>query len=150
MVADERDRYRLQQRLEEVLGAQEAGTLMTHLPPTPWPQMATKADLLALGEHIGGRVDGLEDRMGGLEDRMGGLEHRVVQLDQRVELLGQRVGGGFELIDAKLGVMEERLQKTLHETISNTLVAANRVTVLAVASSITASTTISVLAARLL
>ena len=143
MVADERDRYRLQQRLEEVLGAQEAGTLMTHLPPTPWPQMATKADLLALGEHIGGRVDGLEDRMGG-------LEHRVVQLDQRVELLGQRVGGGFELIDAKLGVMEERLQKTLHETISNTLVAANRVTVLAVASSITASTTISVLAARLL
>lgn len=48
MAITEGDRHHLHQRLEEVLGEEEAATLMEHLPPVGWADIATKADL----EHL--------------------------------------------------------------------------------------------------
>jgi hypothetical protein len=45
MVIDERSRLALHKRLEELLGASEAATLMEHLPPVGWADVATKRDL---------------------------------------------------------------------------------------------------------
>jgi hypothetical protein len=45
MSIDERSRHELYLRLEEALGAQEANTLMEHLPPVGWADVATKRDL---------------------------------------------------------------------------------------------------------
>jgi hypothetical protein len=50
MPIDERDRHRLYDRLEEVLGPEEATILMAHLPPVGWADVATKHDLDALRE----------------------------------------------------------------------------------------------------
>lgn len=38
-------RHQLYHRLEELLGVGEAATLMEHLPPVGWPDVATKGDL---------------------------------------------------------------------------------------------------------
>ena len=54
MSVDERDRYKLHQRLVEVLGEAEAGTMMAHLPPGGWSSVATKDDVLALKEDVRG------------------------------------------------------------------------------------------------
>ncbi len=45
MAIDERTRHQLFLRLEEVLGDDEANTLMEHLPPVGWADVATKRDL---------------------------------------------------------------------------------------------------------
>lgn len=97
MTTDDRARLQLLRRLEEVLGPAEAETLVTHLPPQPWPELATKADLLALEERldakfeaINGRFDGInhqfEGRFDGVNHQFEGVNHQFASL--RHELLG--------------------------------------------------------------
>ena len=50
MAIDERARHQLYLRLEEQLGPGAAATLMEHLPPTGWADVATKRDLDHIAE----------------------------------------------------------------------------------------------------
>lgn len=50
MTITEETRHRLYLRLEEVLGSDEAATLMGHLPPVGWADVATRRDLDHLAE----------------------------------------------------------------------------------------------------
>lgn len=45
MPVDDRTRLNLHRKLEAALGREEADTLMAHLPPVTWNEVATKADL---------------------------------------------------------------------------------------------------------
>jgi hypothetical protein len=67
MVVDEQSRHRLYRRLEEVLGSEEAATLMEHLPPTGWGDVATKHDLERLKAEIDAELQRLR---GDLLERM--------------------------------------------------------------------------------
>ena len=49
MPVDDRTRLNLHRKLEAVLGNEEADTLMAHLPPVTWNEVATADDLDALG-----------------------------------------------------------------------------------------------------
>jgi hypothetical protein len=48
MAISEEARHRLYVRLEELLGPEEATTMMEHLPPVGWADVATKRDV----EHL--------------------------------------------------------------------------------------------------
>jgi hypothetical protein len=52
MTVDERARHQLFVKLEEVLGPDEATTLMETLPPTGYEDLATKQDLIVLRNEI--------------------------------------------------------------------------------------------------
>ena len=52
MALTEEERHELYQRLEEVLGHDEATTLMEHLPPAGWADVATKRDLDQIAREI--------------------------------------------------------------------------------------------------
>ena len=45
MVVDERSRHELFRRLEQTLGEEAAATLMEHLPPVGWADVATRRDI---------------------------------------------------------------------------------------------------------
>src|SRR5205807_9157880 len=63
MTISEQSRHDLYQRLEEALGAPAAATLMEHLPPVGWADVATKRDLDALRAATKGDLDALEHRL---------------------------------------------------------------------------------------
>jgi hypothetical protein len=50
MAVTDETRYRLHQTLERVLGEEQAATLMEHLPPVGWADVATKQDVIRQGE----------------------------------------------------------------------------------------------------
>ena len=52
MAVDDRTRLNLHRKLESVVGPEEADTLMAHLPPTTWQDIATKDDLRVLGAEL--------------------------------------------------------------------------------------------------
>ena len=56
MPVDERARHLLYRKLEAVLGPDEAGTLMEHLPPAGWANLTTKRDLESLEENLEHRL----------------------------------------------------------------------------------------------
>ena len=80
MAIDERARHELYLRLEEHLGADAASTLMEHLPPTGWADVATKRDLDHLATLTRRDLDAVRADI----DKLGGqlrLEMRDAALD---------------------------------------------------------------------
>ena len=63
MAISEESRHHLYLRLEEVLGSEEAATLMEHLPPVGWADVATKRDIDALRDSMKRDIDALRDSM---------------------------------------------------------------------------------------
>jgi hypothetical protein len=99
MVLDERSRHQLYLRLEEVLGPEAATTLMEHLPPVGWADVALKRDLDALEHRLDLRFEAVDQRFEALEER---LDLRFDAIDQRFEALEERVDLRSEALEHKL------------------------------------------------
>ncbi len=69
MVVDERSRHQLYRRLEEVLGPEAATTLIEHLPPVGWADVATKHDLAGLEQRMDLRFTRIEERFDLMDER---------------------------------------------------------------------------------
>jgi hypothetical protein len=66
MAVDERSRHRLYRKLEEILGSEEAGTLMDHLPPGASnlvTREVLRADLESLEHRLTARMEQLARRL---------------------------------------------------------------------------------------
>ena len=99
MSTNDKARLELHRRLDSVLGAEEASTLMSHLPPVTWDQVATKEDLRALEANLRAEISvsasGLRTEMADLRTEMAHL-----RTDLRTELAGVR----SEMADLRTGV----------------------------------------------
>jgi len=63
MAIDERSRHEMYLKLEQALGAEAAATLMEHLPPVGWADVATKRDLDQLRAELRNDMKDLELRL---------------------------------------------------------------------------------------
>ncbi|CAN5862334.1 hypothetical protein BH23ACT8_BH23ACT8_14040 [soil metagenome] len=107
MAVDEAARRQLRTRLVEVLGEEEAITLMTQLPPSGWGEVATRSDVaeVAAGvERLSARVGDLSARVDGLSARVDGLsaemDRRFADVDRRLEAIERQLVRQDDMIDA--------------------------------------------------
>ena len=125
MAIDERARHQLYQRLEETLGAEPATTLMEHLPPTGWADVATKSDLAALERSTKSDISALEER---LELRFERIDDRFDRIDAQFAAVDDRfagIDGRFSGIDGRFESLEERIDLKMRD-LENRLLAAFR------------------------
>ncbi|MGH8884426.1 MAG: hypothetical protein ACRDYX_04500 [Egibacteraceae bacterium] len=106
MAVDERSRHDLYTRLQDVLGSEQATTLMEHLPPVGWADVATKQDLGALEQRFDLKLEALEHRMlGALHQEIGGLRQEISGVRQEIgQEFGQEISGVHQKIN---GVQQE-------------------------------------------
>jgi hypothetical protein len=107
MAIDERARHELHRRLEEVLGPDEAATLMSHLPPVGWADVATKHDVVLLKQDL-------------------------IQLEERMNLRFDMVDQRFDSMDERFDGKLDRLRGEIFEALAKQ----SRTTVLAVLGSV--------------
>jgi hypothetical protein len=77
MAVDERSRHELYRRLEEVLGPDAATTLIEHLPPVGWADVATKTDLAGLEQRMDLRFARVEGRFDSVNERFTAMDDRI-------------------------------------------------------------------------
>src|SRR5437773_371757 len=99
MAIDDLSRSQLHRRLAEVLGPDEAATLMEHLPPVGWADVATKHDVDALGDRLDGRIDSLAERI----DLRGDSSKNEVLATIRAEMISQTKVIVFAVVSSVLG-----------------------------------------------
>ena len=92
MAITEQNRHHLHQRLEQVLGPEEASILMEHLPPVGWADVATKRDL----DHLHAVLDAKIDTAVGTLDAK--IERVVVDL--RAEMFREQRNQTLAIIGA--------------------------------------------------
>ena len=100
MSTNDKARLELHRRLESVLGAEEAMTLMSHLPPVTWDQVATKDDLRALEASLRSEIS---VSASGLRAEMADLRTEV-----RTELSAVRT----EIADLRTEIADAILRQT--------------------------------------
>ena len=109
MAADESVRYRLQRKLEELVGPEEATELMASTPPFPWTELATKRDLDLLGRELRGEMRELRgellERIGALEAKIGGVEAKIGGVEGKIGGVEAKIGG----VEAKIGGVEGKM-----------------------------------------
>jgi hypothetical protein len=105
MTVTEESRHRLHQALDRTIGEEEATTLMEHLPPVGWADVATKTDLAHLREHVDQRFELERAHVG----------HRFDQIDQRFTAEHDHVDHRFTAerihTDGRFALIEERFEK---------------------------------------
>jgi len=110
MAISEESRHHLYQRLENVLGPEEATVLMQHLPPVGWADVATKRDLDAMEERVGMRFDRVDQHFVDVEsrwdERFSGMERRW---DERVTAMERQWDERFIAVGQRFDGIEHRL-----------------------------------------
>ncbi len=114
MTITEADRHRLHQALVNQLGEAEAATLMEHLPPTGWADVATKTDLAHLQSAVDTRFEAVGTRFDHFQaattaeinhlraEMNSRFDHSQEVVDERFNTFGATMDARFAAMDAKL------------------------------------------------
>ena len=93
MPSSEAERFTLHQTLRSLMPEAVADTLMSHLPPTGWSDIARQADLDAQSL----RFDRIDAKFAEIDARFDRIDARLDQIDARLD----RIDARLDRIDAK-------------------------------------------------
>ncbi|MBU6241522.1 MAG: hypothetical protein KJS66_06995 [Acidobacteria bacterium] len=92
MTINEAQRFELHAELRKILGDSVAGTLMDHLPPGGWADVARTRDVNQLHDRVDDRFKNFEERV---DDRFRHFEERV---DDRFKNFEVRIDRRFDSV----------------------------------------------------
>jgi hypothetical protein len=111
MAITDADRHRLHSKLQDVLGDDDAATLMSHLPPAGWADVATKADLDHLRAHLDARFEAMDAKFEGRFEAMDAkFEARFAATDAKFEAMDTKFEARFAAMDAKFEAVDSRFE----------------------------------------
>jgi hypothetical protein len=94
MAITNQSRHELHQRLEETIGKEPAATLMDHLPPVGWADVATKESITQLRDHVDGSInllrEELDERFNVVDERFNVVDERFNSMDERFTSMATR------------------------------------------------------------
>ncbi len=94
-------------RLEGVLGAEHAETLMAYLPGQPAAEAVTSRDLALLGDRLERRFEQIDERFSQIDQRFEQIDRRLEHIDERFERIDQHL----EHIDERFHHMHQRMER---------------------------------------
>lgn len=113
MPVDDRTRLNLHRKLDAVLGPEEADTLMAHLPPVTWNDVATKDDLHVLERTLRSEFQaGFAELRGEMQAGFGELrgEMQAVRAELRSEMQALRTDLRSEM-QAAFGELRDEMHE---------------------------------------
>jgi archaellum component FlaC len=103
MPSSEAERFTLHQTLRSLMPEAVADTLMSHLPPTGWSDIARQADLDAQSL----RFDRIDAKFVEIDARFDRIDAKFVEIDKKFVEIDAR----FDRIDARLDHIDARLDR---------------------------------------
>ena len=109
MTPSETQRFRLRDRLGELMEDDDVRTLMESLPPVDWHELATKEDLTALEERVGVRFDAVDVRFDAVDVELRAMDVRIDAVGVRIDAVGDRIDTGLTKVrgEMKLGLARQ-------------------------------------------
>ena len=105
MAITEANRLEMYLELRKVLGDEKADTLMEHLPPVGWANVARQDDMMARFDAVAVRFENVNVRFDAMEMRFGAMEMRISALENRVDELKADMNRHFQTLDLRLSRM---------------------------------------------
>ena len=111
MPSSEAERFALHQTLRGLMPEAVADTLMSHLPPTGWSDVARKADIDALNLRLD-RIDArLDHKFAEIDARFDRIDARLDQKFAEIDARFNRVDAQFDRIDARFDRVDARFDE---------------------------------------
>jgi len=85
MTVDEQQRFDMHIGLRQALGDDVAATVMEHLPPSGWSDVARTRDIEHLQDRIDDRFARIDDRFARVDDRFARIDDRFGQVERRLD-----------------------------------------------------------------
>ena len=92
MATTEQERLEMHLGLRKALGETVANTLMEHLPPSGWGDVARKHDITMALDMINLRIDGIDRRIDMIEKGMDLIDKRMNLIEKRMDAIERRLG----------------------------------------------------------
>ena len=100
--------------LRESLGPRVADSLMEHLPPSGWDDVARQSEMILRFEMIDRRFDEVDRRFEEIDRRFDGIDQRFDGIDQRFE----GVDGRFVGVDKRFDAIDTRMRFMIGTTLT--------------------------------
>lgn len=111
MPVDERSRHQLFSHLDQVLGEEDAATLIEHLPPVGWADVATKRDLDALELRLDQRFVGVDQQFSSVYQQFASVDQQFASLRELMDERFASVDQRFTSVDQRFDHMDRRFDQ---------------------------------------